>query len=165
MIVEETGIAKGIRRIVGFTRKAAIEARQRASALLDRLKALTTMPGGVELSAAYKSIKVEVDQSVVSLVDKDQMRLLLDSIYDTIKAHHKASLGTKVAEAAVTAERLALEARSNGVETLVMSLDIGADGKVAKKIIEKIRGVYPGASVFIASLDEDEEKIGDDSCR
>jgi len=42
----------------------------------------------------------------------------------------------------------------------VLSLDIGADGKVAKKILEKIKAVYPVASVFIASMDEDEEKIG-----
>jgi len=160
VIVEETGIAKGIRRIVGFTRKAAKQARQLASEVIDRLQALTTLPGGVELSVAYKTIKVEVDQSVVSLVDKDRMRSLLDRIYETIRSYHKASLGMKIAEATVTAEQVALEAHARGEETLVLSLDIGADGKVAKKILEKIKAVYPVASVFIASMDEDEEKIG-----
>jgi len=109
---------------------------------------------------AYKVIKMEVDQSVVSLVDKDVMRTLLDGIYETIRVHHKALLGMKIAEATVTAERLAVEARDRGEEILVLSLEIGADGKVAKKILEKIKAVYPIASVFIASLDEDEEKIG-----
>jgi len=145
---------------VGFTRKAAKQARQLASEVIDRLQALTTLPGGVELSVAYKTIKVEVDQSVVSLVDKDRMRSLLDRIYETIRSYHKASLGMKIAEATVTAEQVALEAHARGEETLVLSLDIGADGKVAKKILEKIKAVYPVASVFIASMDEDEEKIG-----
>jgi len=160
VIVEETGIAKGIRRIVGYTRKAAKGARQLASEIIGKLQALSSLSGGVELSMAYKVIKMEVDQSVVSLVDKDVMRTLLDGIYETIRVHHKALLGMKIAEATVTAERLAVEARDRGEEILVLSLEIGADGKVAKKILEKIKAVYPIASVFIASLDEDEEKIG-----
>lgn len=41
---------------------------------------------------------------------------------------------------------------------LVLSAEIGADGKVAKKLQEQLRAVHPSGSFFIASLDDDAEK-------
>lgn len=60
VITEESGIAKGIRRISGLTRDLAKEARQRGAVLLSRLTAMESMEGGSELSNLHKSIKLEV---------------------------------------------------------------------------------------------------------
>ena len=60
VLVEESGIAKGIRRIVGLTRFGAKAARERAAALLNRLSALEAMQGGADLLAKSKAIKIEV---------------------------------------------------------------------------------------------------------
>jgi alanyl-tRNA synthetase len=62
VLVEESGIAKGVRRIVGLTRTAALAARERATDLLERLTALEQMPGGAELNAASKAIRTEVSK-------------------------------------------------------------------------------------------------------
>jgi alanyl-tRNA synthetase len=60
VLVEESGIAKGIRRIVGLTRRAAQQAKQRAQALLTRIAALEVQSGSAELVATFKVLKVEV---------------------------------------------------------------------------------------------------------
>jgi alanyl-tRNA synthetase len=60
VLVEESGIAKGIRRIVGLTKIGAREARNRANILLERLTELENMECGAELNNLSKAIKVEV---------------------------------------------------------------------------------------------------------
>jgi hypothetical protein len=41
---------------------------------------------------------------------------------------------------------------------VILSLEIGADGKVAKKIQETLRGLHSVGSFFLASLDDDAER-------
>lgn len=60
VIAEESGIAKGIRRIVGFTRNAAVAARKRAAELTARLDYAENLAGGNELLGIYKTLKLEV---------------------------------------------------------------------------------------------------------
>lgn len=60
VLVEESGIAKGIRRIVGLTKGAAAAARSRAAGLLYRLADIERMDPSSEKAALSKSIKVEV---------------------------------------------------------------------------------------------------------
>jgi alanyl-tRNA synthetase len=60
VIVEESGIAKGVRRIVGLTRGQAVLARQRAADILSRLAHMESLQGGSELLALYKTVKLEV---------------------------------------------------------------------------------------------------------
>jgi hypothetical protein len=50
----------GVRRIVGLTRQAAKSARRHAADILARLDGLQKLPGGAELSAGYKTLKMEV---------------------------------------------------------------------------------------------------------
>ena len=60
VLVEESGIAKGIRRITGLTKTAALESRAAADVLLNRLNDMLQLPGGTELLQKSKSIKIEV---------------------------------------------------------------------------------------------------------
>ena len=158
VIVEETGIAKGIRRIVGLTRNAAQQAKARAATLLERLSGLEKMVGSQELIAAYKVIKVEVDQALVSLTDKEAMKNKLNAIYEIIKAYNKNNLANKLNVANVKSEEVAKEANSQGKALVVAVIDFGADGKVAKKIHDKLKAVHADGSFFVISADEDGEK-------
>lgn len=60
VIIEESGIAKGIRRIVGLTRNAAKAAKTRTQDFLIRLGGLDAMDAGPELQAGVKAISREV---------------------------------------------------------------------------------------------------------
>lgn len=86
------------------------------------------------------------------------MRTKLAQIYEVVKTYLKASEATKVAAANVTAEAIAKEAFSAGKRVVVAQIEFGSDGKVARKIHEKLKAVYPDASYFIASFDEETDK-------
>ena len=49
-----------MRRISGLTRDLAKQARQRAADILSRLETMKKMPGGPELLALSKTVKMEV---------------------------------------------------------------------------------------------------------
>eukprot|EP01038_Epipyxis_sp_PR26KG_P007773 gene7773-10559_t len=59
VIIEESGIAKGIRRISGLTRIGSAEARKRASELINRLDSILAMTPGTELITLTKLIRIE----------------------------------------------------------------------------------------------------------
>ncbi len=60
VITEESGIAKGIRRISGLTRVGARQAREKAAELAARIAVLASLEGSAELSASFKLVKLEV---------------------------------------------------------------------------------------------------------
>ena len=121
VIVEESGIAKGIRRVVGLTRSNAKSARDRAADILNRLSVMEASPGSRELVNSLKVIKLEVDQSVVSLVDKHIMRTKITKISDIIKAWNKQDLIIRTSEANSKAEQLCKNALSSN-KVIIYSL-------------------------------------------
>mmetsp|Transcript_21570 Transcript_21570/g.29691 ORF Transcript_21570/g.29691 Transcript_21570/m.29691 type:complete len:985 (+) Transcript_21570:57-3011(+) len=161
VIVEESGIAKGIRRITGMTRSRAAAARKEAAALIKRLDdALLVTVGGPELIAEFKLLKVEVDQAFVSLVDKDVMRSKLAQVYEVVKTFLKSAEAAKLAAATTSAEEVAKIALEKQQSVVVAQIEFGADGKVVRKIHDKLKSIHSEASYFIASFDDEGEKIG-----
>jgi alanyl-tRNA synthetase len=67
VIIEECGIAKGIRRITGLTRAAAAQAKAVATELLERIESLKLMPAGPELNNLSKALKLEVTLDTVQI--------------------------------------------------------------------------------------------------
>eukprot|EP00981_Chlorochromonas_danica_P003570 scaffold659_cov192-Ochromonas_danica.AAC.83 len=160
VLVEESGIAKGIRRIVGYTRAQASQARKRAAELIAKLDYAENLAGGSELLSIYKSVRLEVDQAVVSLVDKEVMRKKLNAIFETIRAYNKANSAVKLNAANSKAEEVAQQALNTRKAIVIANIDFGADGKVARKIYEKLKSVHPSGSFFVVSADDDGERIG-----
>lgn len=161
VILEESGIAKGIRRIVGVTRSEAAKARQTAKLLESKVSELEVLPGNAELISRHKVVKTEVEQCIASVVAKDNLRTRLARIYEnTIKAYLKASEATKMAAAMTGAETLIAQAVSDHLEVIIANLEFNADGKVAKKIFEKLRAAVADGSFVLVSSDADGEKVG-----
>jgi alanyl-tRNA synthetase len=159
VLVEESGIAKGIRRIVGLTRSAAQAARRTAAGFLERLSAMEAQEAGVALIQAHKAIKLEIDQAVVSLVDKELIKAKVNAVYEKIKVFNKANEALKLNSAMETITQLAHTAQSQGDKAVIATIDFGADGKVAKKIFEKAKSIVSDIAVFVASPDAEEERV------
>lgn len=75
-----------------------------------------------------------------------------------VQGHFKANLAQRVTEASAKAEQAAEAAKAAGQPSVVLGLEIAADGKVAKKLQDQMRAIHPSGSFFIASLDEDSER-------
>jgi len=159
VIVEESGIAKGIRRISALTRTGALIARQKAAELGGKVHYMENMAAGPELDAMFKTVKIEVDQAIISLVDKDNLRNRLNGVYETIKQFYKANIAARVAEASEKAASIAQSAKDTNLAVAVINIDFGGDAKVAKKIQERIRSIYTDGSFFLLSPDADGEKV------
>lgn len=161
VIVEEGGVAKGIRRIVGLTRLAAKIARGKAAELQSRAEVLGGMVGGPELSSLFKVLKVEAEQALISLVDKDILRTKLQNIYDTIiKTYNKALEAERAAEATTAITALAEKAKTESKACVIVNLDFGSDSKVVKKIQDLYKSIHADGSLFVISQDSNTDMWG-----
>ncbi|KAI8390200.1 alanyl-tRNA synthetase [Blakeslea trispora] len=97
-IIEETGIAKGIRRIVAVTGDEALAAQREAQTFVAKLDQLEKL-GGSELEAALKSVSKELDAAVISSVDKAAFRDRFSQIKKAFDNAEKARKAEQVKEA------------------------------------------------------------------
>lgn len=157
-LIEESGIQKGVRRIVGLTRRAAHSARATAFEISQRLAFLEAMEAGQELSNAMKLIKLEIDQAVISIVDKENLRQRVSGLMDKLKVWFKANLAVRIGEATTLCEKVTSDALAENKGIICMQVDFGGDGKIAKKIHESVRKIHATGSFMIVSLDDEAEK-------
>lgn len=89
VIIEESGIAKGTRRIVAVTGTHAYDVQRRAQQFTQRLAELESQP----TEAEAKKLGVELKTLVVSVVDKHQLNerfnVLQKKLVDAAKQQHK----------------------------------------------------------------------------
>lgn len=93
VIIEESGIAKGIRRIVAVTGSTAYDVQKLAKAFDEKLDSLSALPIGSEKEAVSKTLGVELKKLSVSVLAKNQLQTKLTTIQkkiaDDAKAKHK----------------------------------------------------------------------------
>ncbi|OBZ91910.1 Alanine--tRNA ligase [Choanephora cucurbitarum] len=97
-IIEETGIAKGIRRIVAVTGDEAIAAQREAQTFVAKLDQLEKLSGS-ELEGALKAVAKELDAAVISSVDKAAFRDRFAQIKKAFDNAEKARKAEQVKEA------------------------------------------------------------------
>jgi alanyl-tRNA synthetase len=104
IIVEESGIAKGIRRIIAFTGEAAHNAQRVATGFLQRIETLEKMPHGVEKETKVKATQNELNQLTISTITKEELKTrfakiqkdILDEQKKKQKAESKTALDTVI---------------------------------------------------------------------
>ncbi|PCH43709.1 hypothetical protein WOLCODRAFT_26125 [Wolfiporia cocos MD-104 SS10] len=148
IITEESGIAKGIRRITAVTGNEAAEARRAADALRARLNTLDGLRGS-EKDAGIKSLTWDLGQADISVLQKAELRERLDSIR---KAHDKE---TKEKEA--QANKAAVDAvvayfeSNKDAEAYFAILAEGSNAKVLQSVVQQ--GKKLGKTVYVFSAD------------
>jgi len=158
VLAEETGIAKGIRRITGYTRKGAAQAKLITDGFSVRLEAMAKLDAGEELNNLQKLLNQEIDRASISVVDKEILRKELSNVQDRLKAWHKANSAARLSTACENAESIGIEAKTTGQKITVLQLE-GIDGSIAKKIHEKLKEVHPDGSFLVCSMDDSGDKI------
>ena len=159
VIVEESGIAKGIRRITGYTKRAAQMAKSYYKELSASLAKLEIMKAGKELSDASKVVSLKIDQAQISVVDKADLKTRISKVQNSLKAWQKEQLATRLAAALTAAESSATSAKEADCKVTLVEIP-GVEASINKKVQEALKKGHPEGSFFVASADGDKNQIG-----
>lgn len=155
IILEESGIAKGIRRIIAVTGEDAHAVQRTAQAFDERLSALEKMDLGPKKEAEAKLVQVDLNNLSISAVTKSEFRDRFQHIHKKIldgqKAHQKAE--SKKALDTVTEY---FQAKGNeGKTVLVQRLDIGANSKAVSDAIGYVKKEMRDKTVYLFAADKE----------
>jgi alanyl-tRNA synthetase len=89
VIVEESGIAKGIRRIIAYTGDAAHEVQRLAEEFGKRIELLAKMPHGPEKEAEVKTTQNDLNQLTISTLAKEDLKTRFSKIQKDVLDEQK----------------------------------------------------------------------------
>jgi len=153
VIVEETAIAKGVRRIVALTRGAAREAEKRGSELKEKVDALTKVALG-EAGPQVGALREEVDAAVISAALKPTLRDTLSGISKKVMDARKKELAKLTDQRIEDALKAAQDAQDAGRPAMVHKVSLGLDAKLINKVANAVNKAFPSLSLMFVSEDE-----------
>ncbi|KAE9358846.1 Alanine--tRNA ligase [Phytophthora fragariae] len=157
VLYEEGAIAKGIRRVSAYTCDLAKEAEERGAKLQAELNAIDKMDGNefVESVSAFKPV---LDQALISLPLKDQLRKQVDGLVNRVKKIKKEAAAARAANGVRDATAEATKAKEAGQEIVIVKFDVGTDSKLGREMLEAMTTIIPTGSFMIFSTDSDANK-------
>ncbi|KAI2791572.1 Alanine--tRNA ligase [Penicillium oxalicum] len=159
IVLEESGIAKGIRRIIAVTGEEAHEVQRVAKDFEARLDRLEAMPLGPQKERESKQVQVDLNQLVVSAVRKAQFRTRYAAINKQVLDGQKAQqkLESKMALEAITSYFDAPENKDS--TTLVVKLPMPASAKAVSESINHVKSKLQNKSVYVMAVDPEQTRV------
>jgi alanyl-tRNA synthetase len=151
VITEETAVAKGIRRISAVTGDPAVEAlrvgAQLSQAVAEAEEGAQDAAGDAQaLEAAAVNLRQQLDAGDVSAVLKAQLRARIEALQRTAASRNKARAAAAADKGVEAARAAARKAADSGKKWLVMEVDIGADSKAVKRVLDAVGKEAPDLS-------------------
>lgn len=149
VILEESGIAKGIRRIIAVTGEDAHKVQRVAADFEKRLDHLETMPSGPAKEQNAKQIQVELNQLSISAIQKSKFRERFTQINKKIIEEQKTQqkLESKKAVESITSY---FEAPENSARSwLIAKLPISANAKAISESLTYVKTKLADKTVYV----------------
>ncbi|KAL4935069.1 alanine--tRNA ligase [Aspergillus oleicola] len=159
VILEESGIAKGIRRIIAVTGEDAHEVQRIAANFENRLNDLEIMPSGPAKEQAAKQIQVELNQLSISAAQKSRFRERFTQINKKIIDEQKAQqkLESKKAVECITSY---FEAPENANKSwFIAKLPISANAKAVSESLTYIKTKLADKSVYVLAPSVEDGRV------
>ncbi|KAI9680056.1 MAG: Alanine--tRNA ligase [Caeruleum heppii] len=156
VIVEESGIAKGIRRIIAVTGEDAHAVQRDAEVFAERLGQLAKMPYGSEKEAQVKQTQTDLNELSISTLTKatlrDRFAKIAKSVLDEQKARQKAE--AKKAIDAVSSFFGKDGETAAEIKIFVSRLETpGANARVVSEVINHVKTKAKDKAVYVFSAD------------
>ncbi|DAA77577.1 TPA_exp: Alanine--tRNA ligase [Trichophyton benhamiae CBS 112371] len=151
VILEESGIAKGIRRIIAVTGEDAHEVQRVAREFGERLNRFEKMPAGPERDAEIKSLQVDLNQLTISAVEKTKYRNQFTQIHKKITDAQKAAQKAEV-KTAIDAISAYFEENKDS-PSLVIKLPITANQKAISESLNHVKTKLSGKALYVFAAD------------
>ncbi|KAJ5658069.1 uncharacterized protein N7484_001718 [Penicillium longicatenatum] len=159
VILEESGIAKGIRRIIAVTGEDAHEVQRVAQEFEKRLDQLDSLPLGPEKERDAKQVQVDLNQLVISAVQKAKLRerfaAINKQVLDGQKAQQKLEI-KKAVEAITTYFQLP---ENENLSSLVVKLPMPASAKAVSESINHVKSKMQGKNVYVLAVDSEQTRV------
>jgi alanyl-tRNA synthetase len=155
VLLNEEGIAKGVRRIIAVTMSEAREALMAEKALTDRLKAAESMDKK-DLEQEIKALTAELNEASISAAAKIKMRGQLADFSKAVVAWKKQQSAKITEEVVATAVEAAKAAE--GLKA-VCRYDFGLDGKLAKSVMAAFGKQVSDKAFLMVTADEGSDRF------
>jgi alanyl-tRNA synthetase len=152
IILEESGIAKGIRRILAVTGEDAHEAQRVAEEFSERLTKLEKMPFGSSKEQEAKTTQLELSTLSISAVKKSQFRDRFAKISKELLDQQK-KLQKEELKKAIDSVTQYFEKNPNA-QTVVLRLPIGGSAKIVPDVVKHVQTKLKEKSVYVLVADE-----------
>ncbi|KAE8147578.1 alanyl-tRNA synthetase, cytoplasmic [Aspergillus avenaceus] len=159
VILEESGIAKGIRRIIAVTGEDAHEVQRVAVEFEKRLDRLETMILGPEKEQQAKQIQVELNQLLVSAVQKSKFRERFANINKQIIDAQKAQQKLESKKALETLTTYFQNPEHQSKSWLVVELPISANAKAVSESLNHVKSKLQDKTVYVLAPDSKQGRV------
>jgi alanyl-tRNA synthetase len=156
IIVEESGIAKGIRRIVAYTGDAAHAAQREAKFFAERIARVAKMPYGPEKTAEIKKIKVDLEGLTISTLTKKELN---DQFAKVTKEDAEEGKKRQKAESKAAMDTVQGHFKKEGNEDanwFVGHVPVSANPKAVSEIISYYKSKEKEKSVYVFAGDKND---------
>lgn len=156
IIVEESGIAKGIRRLVAYTGDGAHQAQRDAQVFSEKLDHIAALEYGPDKTTQVKAASVELETLPVAVLTKEELRAKFAKIQKEVVEEQKKRQKAESKTALDTVQGHFKQEANKDSKVFVGHLPISANAKAISEVMnyykskDKERSVY----VFAGSKDE-----------
>jgi alanyl-tRNA synthetase len=158
VILEESGIAKGIRRIIAVTGEDAHAVQRVADEFSERLTLLERLPFGPEKEQEVKSTSLDLNNLSISAVRKGEFRDRFAKIHKQILDQQKAQQKAETKKALDTVTEYFQDPKNKDATTLVTSLPI-TNAKAITDAINHVKTKMPDKTVYLFAADKDAGRV------
>ena len=154
VIVEESGIAKGIRRIIAFTGQAAYNVQRHASEYASQLDRLDKTAYGPEKEQEVRKTQAELNGATISAITKTKLKEKMTKIAKSILDEQKAAVKRQNKELLLSVTEHFT--KNEGSKGLVLKVQYP---KAISETLKEIAKKKKDKSVYLISTDEPEGRI------
>lgn len=151
IILEENGIAKGIRRIVAVTGEDAHEVQRVAAEFEARIKVLEKMSTGAAKEANIKQTQSELNNLYISAVKKSQLKERFAKIHKEMLDDQKTRQKVELKKAIETVTEYFKE--NADAKYLIARLPISANSKAVSDAIKHVQTKNKDKTVYLFAAD------------
>ncbi|KAK9455388.1 tRNA synthetases class II (A)-domain-containing protein [Dipodascopsis uninucleata] len=160
IIIEESGIAKGIRRIVAVTGNEAYAVQRLADEWFQKLDNLEKMPLGAAKEAEAKTIGYYLNQASISVVKKAELKEKFAKIQKMIVDEGKARQKQESKKAIDMVTEFFTSEDTERLPFLVAKVPgISANAKAISEAVSYVKAKQPSKAVYLFASDGNDEKI------